>query len=80
MYGKRYQKFLLLLTSGLLAIPQTVASADVKKVDVKKVGRTTASTTINTILSGKGAPSASIGINGDFYIDKVNLKIGRAHV
>jgi hypothetical protein len=68
VYGKRYQKFILLLTSGLIAIPQTVASAD-----VKKVGRTTATTTVNTILSGKGVPAASIGINGDFYIDKVNL-------
>lgn len=29
----------------------------------------------NTVLSGKGAPSAKIGINGDFYIDTLNLNM-----
>ena len=49
-------------------VPQGEAFAD-----FKKVGRTTAAGTINTILNGKGAPSASLGNNGDFYIDKVNM-------
>lgn len=29
----------------------------------------------NTVLSGKGAPSSKIGINGDFYIDTLNLNM-----
>ena len=62
------QKFWLPLISGLLIFSQSSATAD-----VKKVGRTTPNTTVNTILSGKGVPSTSLGSNGDFYIDKVNM-------
>ena len=29
----------------------------------------------NTVLSGKGAPTAKVGINGDFYIDTLNLNM-----
>jgi hypothetical protein len=40
----------------------------------KSAGRTT--TTIpNTILNGKGAPTALLGINGDFYIDTRSLSL-----
>ena len=64
MFNKGAQKLIPLAISALLMVPQTSAFAD-----FKKVGRTTATGTINTILNGKGAPSASLGI-----------KIGRAHV
>ena len=39
----------------------------------KKVGRSSDKSVANTILSGKGVPSPSLGINGDFYIDTKNL-------
>ena len=29
----------------------------------------------NTVLSGKGVPSAAIGIDGDFYIDTKSLNM-----
>lgn len=68
MKQSKTRKLFLLLISVSLLIPQGVASAD-----TKKVGRTNTPNVVNTILSGKGAPSASLGNNGDFYIDKVNL-------
>jgi hypothetical protein len=68
MKPSKTRKLFLLLISVSLLIPQGVASAD-----TKKVGRTNTPNIVNTILSGKGAPSASLGNNGDFYIDKVNL-------
>jgi len=37
-------------------------------------GRTKQSTS-NTVLNGKGSPSAKIGINGDFYIDISSFNI-----
>ncbi|NDB31427.1 MAG: hypothetical protein EB043_03180, partial [Actinobacteria bacterium] len=37
-------------------------------------GRTNQSAT-NTVLNGKGAPSAKIGINGDFYIDVLTFNM-----
>ena len=40
----------------------------------KAAGRTAASIP-NTILSGVGAPSNAVGIDGDFYIDTKNLNI-----
>jgi hypothetical protein len=61
----------------ILATPFVVtqnanAAATQKKVTIqtstlKKAGRVT--DTANTILSGKGAPAAGLGDNGDFYID-----------
>ena len=41
---------------------------------INKTGRITASVS-NTILNGKGVPSASLGIDGDFYIDRVALNM-----
>jgi len=41
-------------------------------VTVKKAGRVAAPRP-NTILSGRGAPSSAIGIEGDFYIDLATL-------
>ena len=37
-------------------------------------GRTAASVA-NTLLNGKGVPAASLGINGDFYIDKTAMNL-----
>ena len=37
-------------------------------------GRSTTAV-VNTILSGKGAPKSSLGINGDLYIDTRSLLI-----
>jgi hypothetical protein len=50
-----------------------MASADAV-IKPKAAGRTAASIP-NTILSGFGAPSNAIGIDGDFYIDTKNLNI-----
>ena len=50
-----------------------MASADAT-TKPKAAGRTAASIP-NTILSGVGAPSNAIGIDGDFYIDTKNLNI-----
>jgi hypothetical protein len=52
-------------------IPMASADAVTKP---KAAGRTAASIP-NTILSGLGAPSNAIGIDGDFYIDSKNLNI-----
>ena len=52
-------------------IPMASADAVTKP---KAAGRTAASIP-NTILSGVGAPSNAIGIDGDFYIDTKNLNI-----
>ena len=50
-----------------------MASADAV-TKPKAAGRTAASIP-NTILSGVGAPSNTVGIDGDFYIDTKNLNI-----
>ena len=47
------------------------ASAATRSKQPTNAGRTLPST-INTILSGNGTPSASLGKNGDFYIDVRN--------
>ena len=47
------------------------ASAATKSKQPKNAGRTLPAT-INTILSGNGTPSASLGKDGDFYIDVRN--------
>ena len=53
-----------------IAILATSTSA----ISVQAAGRTSASIP-NTILNGKGAPSNTLGINGDFYIDTRSLLI-----
>ena len=65
---------ILISSITLLAIlsANTVAADAVNKP--KSAGRTAASIP-NTILSGVGAPSNSIGIDGDFYIDVKNSNI-----
>ena len=52
--------------------PGFAATKSVTKL--KSAGRT-ANSIPNTILNGTKAPSKSIGINGDFYIDTKNLNI-----
>ncbi len=60
------------VTLSLLLASQIVGTATINQSyaakNIKSAGRTLA-TQVNTLLSGKGAPSSSIGINGDFYID-----------
>ena len=56
--------------SILLAIALSTAASSVTPADA--AGRT-ASSIPNTILNGKGAPSNTDGINGDFYIDTRSL-------
>jgi len=61
-----------IISIALIAcLPMASADAATKP---KAAGRTAASIP-NTILSGFGAPSNSVGIDGDFYIDTKNLNI-----
>jgi hypothetical protein len=63
---------LKIVSIALIAcIPMASADAVTKP---KAAGRTAASIP-NTILSGVGAPSNAVGIDGDFYIDTKNLNI-----
>ena len=52
-------------------IPSAIAAP---KAISKAAGRVT-TTVVNTILSGTGVPSKTLGINGDFYIDTKNLNL-----
>jgi hypothetical protein len=61
----------IILIALIACIPMASADATTKP---KAAGRTAASIP-NTILSGAGAPSNAIGIDGDFYIDTKNLNI-----
>ena len=56
------------VTAGLLFSIFSLPSASVS------AGRT-ATSVINTLLNGKGVPDASLGINGDFYIDKTGMNL-----
>jgi hypothetical protein len=55
-----------------LALPPSAIAAE--KTSTKAAGPST-KTVVNTILSGVGAPSKTVGINGDFYIDTKNLNL-----
>jgi len=57
----------LLTSQGALAAAKT-------SVIIKKAGRAT-TVTPNTILSGSGVPTKTIGIDGDFYIDTKNANL-----
>ncbi len=59
------------LVLALTTIQSPIASSATRP---KAAGRTTASVA-NTILNGKGAPSSTKGIDGDFYIDTKNLTL-----
>ena len=61
------------LIAALISAPQAFPAGKTAIV-IKKAGRS--STLIpNTILSGNGVPSKSIGIDGDFYIDIKNANL-----
>ena len=63
------------LTISLVIITTTQGTtyAATKSI-INKTGRITANVS-NTILNGKGVPPATLGIDGDFYIDKVSLNL-----
>ena len=67
------KSLLIKIVSIALIACMPMASADAV-TKPKAAGRTAASIP-NTILSGFGAPSNAIGIDGDFYIDTKNLNI-----
>jgi hypothetical protein len=69
----RIKSLLVRIVSVALIISLPMASADAK-VKPKAAGRTAASTP-NTILSGTGKPSNTVGIDGDYFIDIKNLNI-----
>jgi hypothetical protein len=69
MNRSRISILLILAISTSLAIPNSIAATK-----PKAAGRSSTAV-INTILNGKGAPSNTLGINGDFYIDTRSLLI-----
>jgi len=69
MNRSRTSILLVLVIATSLFIPQSIAATK-----PKAAGRTSTAV-INTVLNGKGAPSNSLGINGDFYIDTRSLLI-----
>jgi hypothetical protein len=69
MNRSRISILLILAISTSLAIPSSIAATK-----PKAAGRSSTAI-INTILNGKGAPSNTLGINGDFYIDTRSLLI-----
>ena len=56
----------LTIAFTLTLLPSAIAAP---KTSIKAAGPIT-KTVVNTILSGSGSPSKTLGINGDFYIDK----------
>ena len=72
---------LVAITLALIAQPILGAQPSqakvkfVKKVVIKRAGRTTTSVVVNTLRNGIGAPSATLGKNGDFYIDTVSMNL-----
>ena len=69
MKAQRSSLTLIVLLLIALGLPNAVAATK-----PKAAGRS-ATAVINTVLNGKGAPSKSIGIDGDFYIDTRSLLI-----
>jgi hypothetical protein len=78
MFPIKTSKFLalstLLITVFSTSTYTSVQANTLKKTTINKAGRVV-TPGINTLLSGKGAPKSTVGINGDFYIDtnKMNL-------
>ena len=69
MKAQRSSLTLIVLLLIALGLPNAVAATK-----PKAAGRSSTAV-INTVLNGKGAPSKSIGIDGDFYIDTRSLLI-----
>jgi hypothetical protein len=67
MNRSRLSIVLILTIATSFSIPSSTAATK-----PKAAGRTSTAA-INTILNGKGAPSNTLGINGDFYIDTRSL-------
>jgi hypothetical protein len=65
----------LLIKIISIALIACIPMASADAVTKPKVAGRTAASIPNTILSGFGAPSNAIGIDGDFYIDTKNLNI-----
>ena len=59
------------LALSIAILPSALA---VEKTSIKAAGPS-ATKVVNTILSGAGLPSKTLGINGDFYIDTKNLNL-----
>jgi hypothetical protein len=59
------------LAVSLAILPSAIA---VEKTSTKAAGPSSTKV-VNTILSGAGLPSKTLGINGDFYIDTKNLNL-----
>jgi len=69
MNRSRISVLLILAIVTSLSVPSSIAATK-----PKAAGRSSTAV-INTILNGKGAPSNTLGINGDFYIDTRSLLI-----
>lgn len=65
----RISILMILAISASFLTPSSIAATK-----PKAAGRSSTAV-INTILNGKGAPSNTLGINGDFYIDTRSLLI-----
>jgi hypothetical protein len=69
MNRSRLSILLILVIATSFSIPSSIAATK-----PKTAGRSSTAV-INTVLNGKGAPSNTLGINGDFYIDTRSLLI-----
>ena len=69
MNRSRLSILVILVIATSFSIPNSTAATK-----PKAAGRSS-SAVINTVLNGKGAPSNTLGINGDFYIDTRSLLI-----
>jgi len=69
MNRSRLSILLILVITTSISIPSSIAATK-----PKAAGRSSTAV-INTVLNGKGAPSNTLGINGDFYIDTRSLLI-----
>ena len=67
----RIPLWIVAIAMSLALTPSAIAAP---KTSTKAAGRST-TTVVNTILSGAGIPTKTIGIDGDFYIDTKNLNL-----
>ena len=77
MFPTKVLRILALSITPLLISGNLTTSAQanpLKKSTISKAGRVV-TPGINTLLSGKGAPKSTKGIDGDFYIDTSNMNI-----
>lgn len=78
MFASRSLKIVALSITSLLIFGNLTATSvqanTPKKGTIAKAGRVV-TPGINTLLSGKGAPKSTKGIDGDFYIDTTNMNM-----